>query len=546
MGRWVMGMMVLLAMLSSAELFASPQPVRDYLLLGGPTDESTPRRSCEPHMLRGHRQSLDIPAPAGGWSGQPQALDVFNVFAGEVAIRHGDREICGNMGDARTRDSRFRSGVGIVVVPAAGSREPIHVSWATPLKVRWGPTLRLGAPSPVQQRDTARLLVRTACVAVALALALSALLGFFTSRDRIFLAYVGACAIFVLWQCVLGGLSGYPEPWLPLGVDSAWWLVGLTAVAQAVLLPMMWRLNAGDLLWPRARSAITAVSWAMLGMALLVPWMDWSLLGWASDVLEAVHFTGCVAALLAGAWAWSRRDRWAVIGLLALAPFLVMMVADLASAQWLLAHRVEALQLSVTWLLMMAAYALNQRLGNLREQRDALRQLADTDSLTGLPNRRAGLRELAVQIERARTEGTPLVIGFLDIDLFKEINDRHGHAIGDDVLQAVAAALRASLRGRDEVFRMGGEEFLLLLPGASREVATARLRQVASRITEAGHALRVDGLSVTASIGLAQWRDGQDDLAGLLRRADHAMYGAKRAGRDQVMDGEQLDAPVPM
>ena len=358
---------MLLAMLSSAELFASPQPVRDYLLLGGPTDESTPRRGCEPHMLRGHRQSLDIPAPAGGWSGQPQALDVFNVFAGEVAIRHGDREICGNMGDARTRDSRFRSGVGIVVVPAAGSREPIHVSWATPLKVRWGPTLRLGAPSPVQQRDTARLLVRTACVAVALALALSALLGFFTSRDRIFLAYVGACAIFVLWQCVLGGLSGYPEPWLPLGVDSAWWLVGLTAVAQAVLLPMMWRLNAGDLLWPRARSAITAVSWAMLGMALLVPWMDWSLLGWASDVLEAVHFTGCVAALLAGAWAWSRRDRWAIIGLLALAPFLVMMVADLASAQWLLAHRVEALQLSVTWLLMMAAYALNQRLGNLRE-----------------------------------------------------------------------------------------------------------------------------------------------------------------------------------
>lgn len=550
-GRWNRSGWGLAAVLLSSLLWvcnaaAAPQPVRDYLLLGGATDEPTPHRACEGYMLRGQRQQLDIPAPEGGWSGQPQALDVFNVFAGEVSIRHGDREICGNMGDARTRDSRFRAGIGMVTVPRAGSREPIHVSWATPLKERWGPTLRLGAPSPVQQRDTARLLVRTACVAVALALALSSLMGFFTSRDRIFLMYIGACAVFVLWQAVLGGLSGYPEPWFPIGVDSAWWLVGLTACAQAVLLPMLWRLNAGHRAWPRSRGVVSAVSCALFAVALLVPWMDWTLLGWTSDVLEAAHLAGCVAALLAGVWAWSRNDRWASIGLVALAPFLLMIVADLARAQWLLAHRVEALQLAVTWLLMMAAYALNQRLGNLREQRDELRQLADTDALTGLPNRRAGLRELGVQIERARAEGAPLVIGFLDIDLFKEINDRHGHDTGDAVLQAVAGALRGALRGRDEVFRMGGEEFLLLLPGAPRDVAAARLQQVGRRITEAGVALQVDGLALTASIGLAQWRPDHDDLAALLRRADHAMYGAKRAGRDRVMDGEQLDAVRPL
>ncbi|WP_164090801.1 GGDEF domain-containing protein, partial [Stenotrophomonas maltophilia] len=84
--------------------------------------------------------------------------------------------------------------------------------------------------------------------------------------------------------------------------------------------------------------------------------------------------------------------------------------------------------------------ALNQRLGRLRQQRDELRQLAETDGLTGLPNRRAGLQQLARHLERVDRERGPLVIGFLDIDLFKDINDRHGHAVGDQVLVAVARA----------------------------------------------------------------------------------------------------------
>jgi diguanylate cyclase (GGDEF)-like protein len=174
---------------------------------------------------------------------------------------------------------------------------------------------------------------------------------------------------------------------------------------------------------------------------------------------------------------------------------------------------VEALQLSVTWLLMMSAYALNQRLGRLRQQRDELRQLAETDGLTGLPNRRAGLQQLARQLERVDRERGPLVIGFLDIDLFKDINDRHGHAVGDQVLVAVARALRAAVRSQDQVVRMGGEEFLLLMPGMPREAASARLDRLRQRLTEAARALQVPGLEVTASIGLAQWRPGEDDLA---------------------------------
>ncbi|MBH1430534.1 diguanylate cyclase [Stenotrophomonas maltophilia] len=516
---------------------------RDYLLVGGATGEPTPHRACTPQMLSGPRQQVLVPAPQDGWSGQPQALDVFNVFAGEVRVQHGDREICGNMHDARTRDSRFRAGIGLVAVPPAGSHEPFLVSWQAPLKAGWVPTLRLGAPSPVQQNDTARLLMRAACIAVAIALALSALMAFLTTRDRSFLVYVAGTTVLVLWQAILGGLSGYPEPWLPVGERGAWWLLSLTAATQALVLPALWRLNGGDRVLPRSRPLQAAVLWGLLALAVVVPWLRWEQLASVAQGLQVSYLLGCGLALLMGAWARWRGDRWAQAGLAALAPMLVLIIADAWRAEWLLEYRVEALQLAVTWLLMMAAYAMNQRLGRLRQQRDELRQLAETDGLTGLPNRRAGLQQLARHLAQVDRERGQLVIGFLDIDLFKDINDRHGHAVGDQVLVAVSRALRAAVRNQDEVVRMGGEEFLLLMPGMPREAASARLDRLRQRITEAGQALQVAGLEVTASIGLAQWRPGEDDLAGLLRRADHAMYVAKRAGRNRVFDGEELDPP---
>ena len=518
---------------------------RDYLLVGGATDAPTPHRACTPQMLSGARQQVEVPAPPGGWSGQPQALDVFNVFAGEVRVQHGDREICGNMHDARTRDSRFRAGIGLVAVPPAGSHAPFVVSWQTPLKARWVPTLRLGAPSPVQQNDTARLLVRAACIAVAIALALSALMAFLTTRDRSFLVYIAGTTVLVLWQAILGGLSGYPEPWLPVGERGAWWLLSLTAATQALVLPALWRLNGGDRALPRSRPLQAIVLWGLLALAVLVPWLRWGQLAWVAQGLQVTYLLGCGLALLAGVWARWRGDRWAQAGLAALAPMLVLIIADASAAEWLLEYRVEALQLAVTWLLMMAAYAMNQRLGRLRQQRDELRQLAETDGLTGLPNRRAGLQQLARHLAQVDRERGARVIGCLDSDLFKESNDRHGNAVVDQVRGAVARALRAAVRSQDEVVRMGGEEFLLLMPGMPREAASARLDRLRQRITEAGQALQVPGLEVTASIGLAQWRPGEDDLAGLLRRADHAMYVAKRAGRNRVFDGEELDPAAP-
>ncbi len=514
----------------------TPEPGRDVLLLGAATSEQTPQRACPPDVIARHQEVLHVPAPPEGWSGEPQAVDVFGVFAGEVRISHGKRQICGNMHDARTRDSRFRAGIGMVVVPKAGDHESIVVSWTTPLKPYWVPTVRLGAPSPVQQNDTARLLGRVSCIAVAIALALSALMGYVTAKDRSFLIYVAVCLVFVLWQAVLGGLSGYPEPWLPVYESASWWLVGLSAIALGILLPVLWRLNGGDRLWPRSRLGQQLVLWSGVAAALCVPLLGTAGLMRLADAMEHVFQLGCLICLAFGLWALRRRDYYALAGLLALLPWWVMIIADLVQAQWLIAYRIEALQLSATWFLMMSAYALNLRLGRLRQQRDEMRQLADTDGLTGLPNRRAGLRLLARHLDRPAHEQRPLVIGFLDIDLFKDINDQFGHEAGDQVLVAVARALRAAVRSQDHVVRMGGEEFLILLPGANPAAARSRLESVRQQVAAVSPTLGLEGLALTASIGLAVWRPAQDDLAGLLRRADHAMYRAKRAGRNQVYD----------
>jgi two-component system cell cycle response regulator len=157
-----------------------------------------------------------------------------------------------------------------------------------------------------------------------------------------------------------------------------------------------------------------------------------------------------------------------------------------------------------------------------------LEALLREDALTGLSNRRAILTQLAGMVSAARRHGHPLSVAILDLDHFKRINDTHGHAAGDKVLVTAAHALGAHLRAEDQLGRLGGEEFLVLLPDtdgmAARHVAEKLRAEVAAAPTE---------VRVTVSIGVATW-DGEapEDL---LHRADEALYAAKQAGRDRVL-----------
>jgi diguanylate cyclase (GGDEF)-like protein len=160
---------------------------------------------------------------------------------------------------------------------------------------------------------------------------------------------------------------------------------------------------------------------------------------------------------------------------------------------------------------------------------------ARTDSLTGLPNQRLLREYLTAAVATHRRAGLPLSVLFVDIDYFKLINDRHGHAVGDAVLAEIARRLRHSLREGDTVARFGGEEFVLLLPhtvAAEGQAVAERLRQAVAG--EPIDVLDSGPLTVTASIGLATGDTTAMTADGLLRSADAAMYAAKLAGRDGV------------
>lgn len=179
----------------------------------------------------------------------------------------------------------------------------------------------------------------------------------------------------------------------------------------------------------------------------------------------------------------------------------------------------------------LAAHAVvaleNARLHGMVE-RQAL-----VDGLTGLANRRAAADALHVEAARAERLETPLSVVLADLDGFKDVNDEHGHAVGDAVLRAFAEVLRDTLRESDLAGRWGGEEFLLLLPGADEEGAA----QLAERVRIGLAARRipsVPGLRVTASFGVAEYA-GEANTEQLVAAADDALYRAKRGGKDRVV-----------
>ena len=158
--------------------------------------------------------------------------------------------------------------------------------------------------------------------------------------------------------------------------------------------------------------------------------------------------------------------------------------------------------------------------------------LASTDELTGIANRRAFLGQLDREIAGAAEFGWPLAVAMFDVDHFKLVNDRYGHAVGDRVLQLIAARAASVVRGGDLVGRLGGEEFGILMPGATLDEAAyvaERLREAMETVAELDESLP----GVTISIGIAA-REGQRSAAQLLAAADLALYAAKGEGRNRV------------
>jgi len=178
--------------------------------------------------------------------------------------------------------------------------------------------------------------------------------------------------------------------------------------------------------------------------------------------------------------------------------------------------------------------SLTQEIADITQSRDAFALLSNTDLLSGLPNRRAFEGKLAEKPVQAS-------LALIDIDLFKRVNDNHGHMIGDQVLCSVARRLRDALGPEQFIARAGGEEFAVIATGTSAEARLNKLTSLLAAIEQTPFDTPVGALTITVSMGVAEL-DGLRSRADVLSAADRALYAAKNAGRNRIIHETALPA----
>ncbi|MFL6648986.1 MAG: diguanylate cyclase [Sulfurifustaceae bacterium] len=205
---------------------------------------------------------------------------------------------------------------------------------------------------------------------------------------------------------------------------------------------------------------------------------------------------------------------------------IIMSVTTLSIAALLSQLRTNARELEIR---------VSNRTAELRAANQRLKKLAVTDSLTGLLNRRALFRALRREIERAHRSRRELAVIMLDIDHFKQVNDRYGHGAGDAVLRHVAAVATKVIRNTDTMARYGGEEFVVVAPETDRAHALRLAERMREALRSTDVAVKRDELRVTASFGVTILSAEDKEPERILSRADDALYAAKAGGRDRVV-----------
>ncbi len=271
------------------------------------------------------------------------------------------------------------------------------------------------------------------------------------------------------------------------------------------------------------------------------------------------------SAFFFGVFSFSLRQ-YVVLSGVAIAAYGLMLVLKFPPlARSTDAFRLELLDYMVlamvlVWMSLLGSYvgSLRARLSGQKSELAAalsrLKEVSIRDELTGLHNRRHLMETLDQQMERATRHGEPFSLCILDLDLFKQVNDTHGHMVGDEVLKAFSERVRSHLRGMDSIGRnsvgstfgrLGGEEFLLLLPYAESAGAMACLERLITATRSRPFSTGVGELEVSFSAGIAHHEPGET-VAVLIQRADEALYRAKSEGRNRIVvaDDKPADAPA--
>lgn len=299
-----------------------------------------------------------------------------------------------------------------------------------------------------------------------------------------------------------------------LVVRNGWVLTGRDpGLARTQLLfgvAMMFAAYAA--LGPGASGLLVVMaSHVVYSMFIMKPRQVWTLVGFT--------LSGLGVTMLACHWLWPERYDFAVQANGFLYALLVMPLIAL------LAHRIT----SMTQRLKAQHLELQDALGRLHE-------LATRDELTRTHNRRHITELLEIEQAQHRRMNLPLCVALIDIDLFKSVNDRHGHAVGDEVLRGFSQFARQQLRESDLLGRWGGEEFLVVLPNTSRASALLAMNRLQQRLAAVSSDIMPMGLRITFSAGVTEL-SSDEDIDHAIERADQAMYRAKTSGRAHSLEG---------
>jgi diguanylate cyclase (GGDEF)-like protein len=396
-------------------------------------------------------------------------------------------------------------------------------------------SFQLQSWSEYLQADARWLVFASACFALCLALML---------RDGTFAWYAGYILCYALIQSIQTGYLFHP-------LELAWLtgtavLISSSAMALSLAFAAMFMTRFCELqrYAPLLHTPTLTLAVGMPLVVLLQSCQIPLLQQTAQVLIGPLLLIGTLLLLLAAVVAAVRGARPAWFFLVGWTPLLTLTALSSSQANGMLADVIwlsDACLAAGAFEAIVLSLGLADRALIMRRDRDMVQELADTDALTNVLNRRAWSESVGKVLASSGTQ--PVALLFLDLDHFKKLNDRQGHAAGDRALVAVAEALRHELRPHDLLGRYGGEEFVAMLYG----VEQAQALQVATRLCRRVHRLDIpvndQGLVLSVSIGIAM-RLPEDTVESLVERSDHAMYRAKVAGRNRARLDEALETPT--
>ncbi|MEP7042738.1 MAG: diguanylate cyclase [Dokdonella sp.] len=459
----------------------------------------------------------------------PQGLSISAYLPPKYAAEHY------SMYDASARTGFSRHALVVLL--------PIDLRAAAPIYLRVAPEKAVPRSIEVVNVFDARVadLVRARLdvlfPAIQLATVLVMLCFFVALRERMYIYFVGHVFFCVVYELYSFGI-GY-EFWplnvlAPFHARALWFAAALAAI---LLIEFSSRFLELRRIAPRLDRVLAAFRWPLALLALCAAIPPLSSGWWVEDVLSIVVLVAAPLLIIAGVLAWQHGGRRGGFYLCAWIPgllFVMLRVLQL-TLLWPLPVWLEfALPAAFAYASLVLAFGLADHTLSIRHERDVAHRLAEHDALTGVLNRRAILARLRAAFLQARESGEPLALLFLDLDHFKRVNDSYGHRAGDQCLRAVIGPIASELRQGDALGRYGGEEFLVVLPGAAAANAEIVAERIRDHVQEMPILVSGTRIGLTLSVGIAALDDDVLTPDDLIERADAALYRSKSAGRNVV------------